>query len=230
MTSEEYQLQVFSAGAVAPPLRKAIYVFEDEVGIKCQLMVGKPSNLLAVIASSKKGDVISCGAEYVLDDAEDKGLVVKGSRRSLGYRRSVIIVPIGNPAKISSLNDLCREGIKIGIAVDGCLKGIWDDVASKAKLTDQIRRNITEHADACGSLMSLIHSDKVHAIFGWNAFENVWPNTCEAIELPLEFQVYRSTCVAMVSYTKNPELAQKFIDFLSTDEVKKIYSDYNWIV
>ena len=229
MTSEAYQLRVYSAGAVAPPLRDAIDIFEKKFGIRCDLTVGKPSNLLAAIAVSKQGDVISCGAEYILDEAEDRDLVVKGSRRSLGFRRSVIIVPLGNPAKIASLNDLCQDSVRIGIAVDGCLKGVWDDIASKAGLTDQIRRNITHHADACGSLMGLIHSDKVDAIFGWNAFQGVWPDTCEVIELPSDLQVFRSTVVAMVSFTKNVELSKKLIDFLTSDEVKKIYSSYGWI-
>ncbi len=229
MASESWQLRVYSAGAVAPPLQKAIDVFENKFGISCKLTAGKPSNLLAAIAVSKEGDVISCGAEYILDEAEDRGLVVKGTRRSLGFRRSVIIVPPGNPAKITILNDLCREGVRIGIAVDGCLKGVWDDIASKAGLTDQIRRNITNHADACGSLMGLIHQEKVDAIFGWNAFQSVWPDTCEVIELPSDLQVFRSTVVAMVSYTKDAELSQKFIDFLTSNEVKKIYSEYGWI-
>lgn len=229
MTSKIWHLCVFSAGAVAPPLQKAIDMFENKFGIRCKLTVGKPSNLLAAIDVSKEGDVISCGAEYILDEAEDRGLVVKGSRRSLGFRRSVVIVSVGNPMKIASLNDLCREGVRIGIAVDGCLKGVWDDVASKAGLTDQIRRNITQHADACGSLMGLIHSDRVDAIFGWNAFQGVWPDTCEIIELPHDLQVFRSTIVAMVSYTKNAELSRKLIDFLTSDEVRKIYSTYGWV-
>jgi molybdate transport system substrate-binding protein len=229
MHSETSQLRAYSAGAVALPLQKAIDVFQDKFGIHCNLTAGKPSNLLAAIAVSKQGDIISCGAEYILDEAEDRGLVVKGSRRSMGLRRSVIIVPVGNPVKITSLKDLCGENVRIGIAVDGCLKGVWDDVVSKAGLTDQIRRNITHHADACGSLMGLIHQEKVDAVFGWNAFQSVWPDTCEVIELPPDLQVFRSTVVAMVSYTKDAELSQKFIDFLTTDEVRKIYSDYGWI-
>jgi threonine dehydrogenase-like Zn-dependent dehydrogenase len=86
--------------------------------------------------------------------------------------------------------------------------------------------------EACakhGSLMGLIHSDKVDAIFGWNAFQNVWPDTCEVIELPPELQVFRSTVVAMISYTKNAELSQEFIDFLTSKEVRKIYSNWGWI-
>lgn len=79
MTSETRQLRVYSAGAVAPPLRDAINTFEKRFGVRCDLTVGKPSNLLAAIAVSKQGDIISCGAEYILDEAEDRGLVVRGS-------------------------------------------------------------------------------------------------------------------------------------------------------
>jgi len=229
VTSHEGTFRVYCAGAVAPPLQKAIELFKKKSGISCRLTAGKPSNLLAAIAVSKEGDVFSSGAEYILDEAEDHGLIDRSSRRSLGFRRSVIIVPLGNPAKIASLEDLCRENIRIGVATDGCLKGVWDDIASKAGLTDQIRRNITHHADACGSLMSLIHQGEVDAIFGWNAFQSIWPDTCEAVELPSDLQVFRSTAVGMLSYTTDAELSRRFIDFLASNEVRKIYSDHGWI-
>jgi len=226
---EKRKLKVYSAGAVAPPLRDATAIFEKESKVKCEWRIGKPEDLLNEIAKFKKGDVFSSGAEYILDDAEDRGLIIKGSRKSLGYRRSVIIVPIGNPAKIASLKDLCRKDVRIGIAVEGCLKGVWDDIASKAGLTDQIRRNITHHADACGSLMSLIHSDKVDAIFGWNAFQGVWPDTCEIVELAQSVQVFRSTVAGIISYSKNVKLSEEFIDFLTSPAIRKIYANYGWI-
>jgi len=229
MPLKKQHLKVYSAGAVAPPLRDAIALFEKAFNVKCDLKVGKPEELLKEIAKSKEGDVFSSGAEYILDDVEDQGLMVKGSRKSLGYRRSVIIVPVGNPARIASIEDLCRKGVRIGIAVEGCLKGVWDDIASKAGLTDQIRKNITLHADACGSLMSLIHSDKVDAIFGWNAFQGVWPDTCEVVEFPPSLQVFRSTVAGMISYSKNKELARKFIKFLTSNKVREIYASYGWL-
>jgi molybdate transport system substrate-binding protein len=229
LTTVSRQLHVYSAGAVAPPLQQAANIFEKRFETACKLTVGRGSDLLAKIASSKEGDVISVGAEYILDEAEDQGLVVKGSRTTLGLRRSVIIVPLGNPAKIASLSDMCKENVRIGIAVDGCLKGVWDDIASKARLTDEIRKNITHHADGCGSLMGLIHQRKVDAVFGWNAFKFVWPRTCEAIELPPDLQIFRSTNVGIVTYTRNPDLSRKFIHFLTTAEVKRIYSGYDWI-
>jgi molybdate transport system substrate-binding protein len=229
MKLQEAQLRIFSAGAVAPPLQEATVVFEARSNVQCSLKIGKPSDLFDEIASSKEGDIISCGAEFILDDAEDQGLIVRDSRRTLGFRRSVIIVPADNSAEISSLDDLCRKNIRIGIAVDGCLKGIWDEIASKAGLTDLLRQNITHHADACGSLMNLINNKRVDAVFGWNAFAYVWPRMCEAIELPSSLQVYRSTAAAVLTYSKNTSLSEKFLDFLTSNEGKEIYSDYGWI-
>ena len=109
---KEYQLYVFSAGAVATPLQKAIDVFEEKFGVHCEFTPGSPEILLATIVAEKEGDVISTGAEYILDEAEDQELVVKGSRKTLGFRRSVIVVPLENPTKITSLEDLCLEGVR----------------------------------------------------------------------------------------------------------------------
>ncbi len=229
LDSEKETLTVYSAGAVASPLRDVLEFFQRDFKITCDLRAGKPNELLVEAKTLQKGDVLSSGAEWIFDDAEDLGWTIKGSRKSLGCRRSVIIVPLGNPAKITSIEDLCRKGVKIGIAVDGCLKGVWDDIASKAGLSDQIRRNITQHADACGTLMGLIHSRKVDAIFGWNAFQGVWPNTCESIELPENLQVYRSTVAGILSYTKNKALSERFINYLTSPEMKKIYESYGWI-
>jgi accessory colonization factor AcfC len=229
MSSSRKPFWVYSAGAVAPPLQAAVDLFEKTTGVEYRLTAGRPEALLKSVAMNHKGDVISTGAEYILDEAEDRGLVLRGSRRTLGVRRSAIIVPSGNPARITSLENLCRDGVRIGIAVDGCLKGVWDDVASKAGLTGRIRANIVEHADACGSLMSLVHMGQVDAVFGWNAFKNLWPETCDAVDLPRDLQVFRSTCVGILTCTRDGDLSRRFLDFLNTAEVRAIYEEMGWL-
>ena len=224
----EEKLIVYSSGATAPPLKRASEVFSGKFPTDFEFIVGKAEKLFSTMKETEEGDILQCGAEYIFDDAEFKGLVVKQSRRSVGYRKSVILVPIGNPKNILSLEDLTEKDIKIGIAVSGCLVGIWDDICSKAGLTNQILMNITHHADGCGAVMSLIHEGKVDTIFGWDAFENMWPKTSEAIELPEELQVFRSTGVAILNYSRKRQLAGKFIDFLVSKEGKDIYKEFGW--
>lgn len=229
MSDRGYSLHVYSAVAVAPPLQEALAVFESREDIRCRFTDGKPEALLQAIRYTKEGDVISCGAEYVHDEAEDIGVLAKGTRRSLGYRRSVLITQVGNPKRIRKLEDLCEQGIRIATATGGRLKGVWDDVCSKAGLIEEIRPNVVEHADACGSLMGLIHSGRVDVVFGWNAFKRIWENTCEAVELPRDLQVFRSAVAQVVTYTKDAEFSKRLIEFLTSPEGRRIYSDRGWL-
>jgi accessory colonization factor AcfC len=77
--------------------------------------------------------------------------------------------------------------------------------------------------------MALIHEGKLDAVVGWNAFKNVWPDTCEAVELPRDLQVYMSTAAQVVSYTYDEELSRSFIDFFVSPEGRRIYSDNGWL-
>jgi len=226
--SNKEVLHVYSSGAVAPPIKKCAEEFEAKFGTEFKFTVGKAENLISEIAELRKGDVLTCGAEFILDDAQERGLVFGDTRRSVGFRKSAILVPMGNPKKIKLMSDLTREGVKVGISVSGCLLGVWDDVSSKAGLTDKIRGNITDFADGCGAVMALINQKKVDAVFGWDAFKRLWMKTMEVVELPKELHVYRSTGVATIMFSKHKELTKKFIDFLVSENCKKIYREYGW--
>jgi len=221
-------LHVYSSGAVAPPIKKCAEEFRTKFGTEFKFTVGKAEDLITDIARCKKGDILTCGSEFILDDAQLKGLILKDTRRSLGFRKSAILVQVGNPKKINSISDLTKEGMRIGVSVSGCLLGVWDDIASKAGLSDQIRRNITDYAGGCGELMALINQKKVDAVLGWEAFKKLCMKTMEVIELPKELQVYRSTAVGITKFSKRTELANKFIEFLISESGKKIYEEFGW--
>jgi len=226
--SKQNVLHVFASGAVAPPIKKSAEEYKAKSGTEFEFTVGKAEDLIEEIAKSKRGDILTCGSEFILDDAQLKGLILKETRRSLGFRESAILVQAGNPKKIRSISDLTREGMKIGISVSGCLVGVWDDVASKAELTDQIRRNIVDYADGCGELMSLINRKKVDAVLGWDAFKKLQEKTMDVVELPKDLRVNRSTGIGVITFSKNKELAKKFVDFLVSDSGKRIYEEYGW--
>lgn len=226
--SKQNHLHVFSAGAVAPPIKKCAKEFKAEFGTEFEFAVGKAENLMEEIAETKEGDLLTCGSEYILDHAQLKGLVLKETRRSLGSRTSAILVQAGNPKKIKLMSDLAREGVRVGVSVSGCLTGVWDDLATKAGLTEQIRKNTVAYADGCGELMSFINTKKVDAILGWDAFKNMNMKTMDIAELPEDLQVHRSTGVGVVAFSKNKELAKKFIGFLVSEKGRKIYEEHGW--
>ena len=221
-------LQVFSSGAVAPPLQQCAKQFTATRGIQFQFRIGKGEKLIAEIAQLKKGDVLTCGAEFLLDVAEVRGLLFGDTRRSLGARTSAILVQAGNPKKLTTIADLSSPGVKIGVSVGGCLLGVWDDVATKAGLTEPIRRNITDTVDGCGELIALLNVKRVDAVLGWDAFKRLAADAVDVVELPDALQVWRSTGVAVVKFAEHKALAQRFIEFLVSDEGKRVYEAYGW--
>jgi molybdate transport system substrate-binding protein len=221
-------LHVFSAGAVARPIKKCAEEFKAKSGTEFDFTVGKAENLIEEIAETKKGDLLTCGSEFILDHAQLKGLILKETRKSLGSRTSAILVQKGNPRKIKSISDLAREGMRVGVSVSGCLTGVWDDLATKAGYAEQIRNNTVAYADGCGELMSFVNQRKVDAILAWDAFKNLNMKTMDKIDLPEDLQIHRSTAIGVITFSKNKELAKRFVDFLVSKEGKKIYEKYGW--
>jgi accessory colonization factor AcfC len=226
--SEQNKLHIFSAGAVATPIKKCAEEFKAKFGTKFEFTVNKAEILIEEITKTKEGDLLTCGSEYILDHAQLKGLVLKETRRSLGSRTSAILVQKGNPKKIRSMSDLTKQGMQVGVSVSGCLTGVWDDLATKAGYAEQIRNNTVAYVDGCGELMSFINKKKVDAILGWDAFKNLNMETMDRIELPKDLEVHRSTAIGVITFSKNKELAKKFIDFLVSERGKKIYEEYGW--
>jgi len=226
--SKQNHLHVFSAGAVTLPIKKCSEEFKAKFGTGFEFTVGKAENLIEEIAETKKGDLLTCGSEFILDHAQLKGLVLKETRESLGSRNSAILVQTGNPKKIKSISDLAKEGMRVGVSVSGCLTGVWDDLATKAGFTEQIRRNTIAYADGCGELMSFVNKKRVDAILGWDAFKTLNMKTMDVIELPKDLEVHRSTAIGVIAFSKNKKLAEKFIDFLVSEKGKQIYEECGW--
>lgn len=76
--------------------------------------------------------------------------------------------------------------------------------------------------------MSLVNTKKVDAILGWDAFKNMNMKTMDVIDLPKDLQVHRSTAIGVIAFSKNKELAEKFIGFLVSEKGKKIYEEHGW--
>ncbi|MEM2849014.1 MAG: substrate-binding domain-containing protein [Candidatus Bathyarchaeia archaeon] len=226
-------LKVFSTGLPAIPLRGAISIFEKRHEVSFEVVAGPVEQWLPDVLAGE-GDIVSVGAEYMMDDLqEEHGLIIPDTRTSVGYRRSVIIVRKGNPKNIEKIEDLAeREDVKILVCRGACQRGLWDDVSSKAMLTDEIRRKIVEYGTGClDTYQRWRRSEgRIDAAIVWNVYGVAWPNDCDVIELPRELQVYRSTNVAVLKSTKNERLARMFIEFLKTEEAKDVYKRWGWII
>jgi len=235
---------VFSARACAAPLQEAAGLFTRQTGTAVEISVcsrhcAQPvaeeavgsvggHDFLDEIAEAGVHDLAIGGAEYLLDDGEVRGIVRRGQRRTIANRRSAIIVPLGNPAGIGGVADLARPGVRLAVSVIDCLKGLWEDIAARLGLMDEIRRNIAFHANGCIAIVEAVAQGKVDAAFGWTAFQHLEPERIEVVELPPDQQVLRGTGVGLLSFAKHNGAATRFMDFLTTPEARACYVARGW--
>jgi len=239
-------VRIFSARACAEPLEKAAKLFEEKTGIHvaidvCNRHCAEPvaeeatgetggDDFLLEISDAGIHDLAIGGAEYLLDDGEVRGIVRKGERRTIASRASAIIVPAGNPKNIQTVADMAQPGVRVGVSVLDCLKGLWEDISGRLGLVSKIRNNITYYANGCIAIVEAAATGEFDAGFGWAAFHHLEPGRIEVIELPKEQQVLRGTGVGMLSFAKNIEPARKFMDFLTTPESRAFYQEFGWVV
>ena len=237
-------VRIFSARACAEPLEKAAALFEQQTGIHvaidvCNRHCAEPvaeeatgetggDDFLLEISDAGIHDLAIGGAEYLLDDGEVRGIVRKGERRTIASRASAIIVPAGNPKNIQTVADMAQPGVRVGVSVLDCLKGLWEDISGRLGLVSKIRNNITYYANGCIAIVEAAATGEFDAGFGWAAFHHLEPGRIEVIELPKEQQVLRGTGVGMLSFAKNIEPARKFMDFLTTPESRAFYQEFGW--
>jgi len=245
-SSSKRVVRVFSARACAAPLEKAAKLFEEQSGIHVQIDVCS-RHCAAPVAEEASGetggddflleisdagihDLAIGGAEYLLDDGEIRGIVQRHERRFIASRVSAIIVPAGNPKNIKSVEDMAGPGVRVGVSVIDCLKGLWEDITGRLGLMDQIRKNISYYANGCIAIVEAVADNQVDAAFGWTAFQHLEPDRIEVVVMPKEQQVLRGTGVGMLSFTKDADAARKFMDFLTTQEARAFYKEFGWVV
>lgn len=247
MTAETKQvIRVFSARACAEPLEKAASLFEDRTGIKVEISVcsrhcanpvaeeatedNEHADFLVEISEDGIHDLAIGGAEYLLDDGEIRGIVQKGERRIIASRVSAIIVPAGNPANIRTVEDMAKPGIRVGISMIDCLKGLWEDICGRLGLLEGILQNIAFRANGCIAIVEAVAEGRVDAAFGWTAFKHLDPERIEVVEMPEHAQIHRGTGIGLLKYSENPDAARKFMDFLITPEARAFYQEFGWVL
>ena len=131
---------------------------------------------------------------------------------------------------ITCVEDLTKPDVRLGVSVLDCLKGLWEDLSARLMLLEDIRQNISRYYNGCIAIVEAVATNEVDAAFGWTAFKHLEPDRIEVIEIPKEQQVLRGTGVGLLSFSKEPEAATKFMNFLASPDSRKFYKEYGWAI
>lgn len=227
------ELVLYAGAATKPATDEAIEAFQSKYKATVLVTYGGSGTVLSQMMMSRAGDLYLPGSQDYMDKAEEKGVVLPETRRIVCYLVPCISVPKGNPKGIRELRDLAKPGIKVGIGEPKtvCLGDFALEIFKSAGLEEQIMKNVVVHAKSCSDVANLVILKQVDAAIGWDVFERWNPMEIESVPLrPEEITKTGNVPIAISKYTSDRELAQKFVDFLTSEEGKAIYAKHGYSV
>lgn len=222
-------LHVFATGSVSGPLRRAAQAFVLlHEGVTFEFTMGGAGKLLPRMIEWKEGDMVCGGSESVMDAALMYGCAIGTTIRPIGVRTSTILVPNGNPAEVKGLKDLTRDDVRVGVAMQGSLEGVWESVALRAGMFEAIRGRITDVSVGSSDLMGVLARREIDAAIGWASAAMLAPERIETMPITDEWCTWRSTSVGVTPWSHRRPLAEEFTKFLRSPEGFEIWAKFGW--
>jgi molybdate transport system substrate-binding protein len=225
-------ITVFCGSANKPAMEEIAARFEQERGIRVNMIFGASGTLLSQIELSRQGEIYLPGSPDYIVIAERKKLVIEKSDRIVAYLIPAIITPSGNPANIQSLQDLARPGVRIGIGnpktVAIGLYGI--EILEKSDLLVPVLKNVVTFGGSASKLANLAAMNKVDAILGWRVIHFWNPKRMDCVPLaPENIPRISYIPISIPVYTKDVALSKAFIEFVLSPRGRSVYEEYGYL-
>jgi len=230
------EIYVFAGAASKPPTEEAAKAFETKTGAKVNLTFGGSGFVLSQMTLAKKGDIYFPGSSDYMEIAKKKGLVFPETEKYVVYLAPAINVQKGNPKGIRSLKDLLQPGLKVAIAnPEGVCVGLYAvEIIERNMKADEkaaLKKNLINYTESCEKTATAISLKAADAVIGWSVFQHWDPERIQTIPLKKE-EIPRIGYIpiAISQFTTNRTLAQKFIDFLLSNEGRAIFKKYHYFM
>jgi molybdate transport system substrate-binding protein len=227
-------LMVFCGAAFKPPMEEVVKVFTEKTKIKVTVTYGGVGTLLSQIVLTKQGDLLVVPSEYIMLQANAKGVILPGSVESLAYVVPAINVQKGNPKNIKGLADLAKPSLKVAIAnPELVFTGMLAvEIIRRSLGPDQItqlKKNIVTYPEDFNKLATTLILGNVDVIMGLHNLGQWYPNRVDTIKLrPDEVRRIGAGQAAVLKNSKNVPEAVELKSFMVSGEGQKIFARYNY--
>ncbi|MEI7728718.1 MAG: substrate-binding domain-containing protein [Verrucomicrobiota bacterium] len=233
MTGEQPALVVYCAAGIQSPVQEVAREFEKLYGVKIQLQYGGSGTLLANLKVSKIGDLFIPGDESYITLGKQQGLLAEVL--PLAHQVPVIIVRRGNPAKIQTVKDLLRTGIKVSLAnpeaasIGTIVKRVLSASGDWAALEAQTRKSGV-FKPTVNDVANDVKLGAVDAGVVWDATAQQYP-ALEMVRVPEFAQAGQTISVAVLNSTRQSALALRFARYLGArDKGLKAFTRWHYSV
>ena len=168
---------------------------------------------------------------------KNQGWFVNDTVKNLTSNWITVIIPSGNPGKITSLKDLSKPGVKIAMGTKDVPVGIntiavLDKMANSSEYgteyRDAVINNTVTYEVSEPGVVGKVELGEVDAGFVYLSSSIASKDKVKVIEIPKEINAIQYYSVAVMTEANDPEGAGAFEEFLLSDAGQDILGEYGF--
>jgi molybdate transport system substrate-binding protein len=202
-----------------------VFNFQGTDTLVAQIQQGAPADVFAG-ASLKYGTTLY-NANLILSPV------------SFCQNKLCVIVPASNPARIATLAEIPSKAYYVAVGastvpVGSYTSGVLDKMVASDAYPDDYKTQVMARAVTClnvTQVVSLVMMGEVDAGFCYNSDAKYASTRVKRIAIPNEFQTspLPTYPLARTVGTKYPKLAQRFVNFVMSDQGQKILKTWGFL-
>ena len=225
----EKELLFYCGAGLRPPVSEIVRIFSREHNAKIDCTYAGAATLRTQMQVTKRGDFFMPGDVSWIDLVETAGLVA--SEHTVCYFTPVILVRKGNPKNIKSLDDLVKQGIRLGfgdpevIPIGKIAIRIFEKNNIKM---EEVKKNLVFNSLTVNELGVQIKVGKVDAVIVWDATAAYFADSGDIVRIPKEKNIISTVAIALLRSSKHKELAREFMNFVTSKRGQEIFRTHHF--
>jgi molybdate transport system substrate-binding protein len=222
------ELVLLCGSSFVPPTDQIIEKFKIEHTVDIVTSAAGSEDFLPLIKAGRKGDILVTHDPY-LDYVKEADAYLDSAH--VGFVAPVLAVAKGNPKNIHSIEDLAKEGLRVGLTdpqYSTCGEMVFA-LLEKKGIKDAVLKNVGNRlTKGHSNLGTLMQTGAVDAVIMWNGVAHTFAEHLEIVPVPYEYETVIRVHVIGLSYSENPELVREFIAF-AREQGTEIFASYGYI-
>jgi molybdate transport system substrate-binding protein len=236
-------LIVFAAASLTESFKELGHRYESvHPAVTVRFNFGGSQQLRAQLEQGAPADVFASANTKEMDAASRAGVIDAGTVRTFARNRLVVIVPTDNRAKVDSLADLKRPGVKIVVAdpavpVGGytmrMLDAMSDDPTYGPSYKSAFLGNIVSREENVKSVVGKVRLGEADAgvvyVTDAAAPRDGGQPALRSIPVPDRHNQLADYPIAVAARAAQPDLARAFVDLAVAEEGRRLLAGYGFL-
>lgn len=227
------ELTVFAAASLTDAFNELAAAFSVEnEGVQVALNFAGSSQLATQLNEGIPADVFASANPLQMQVVMDSGRIAAGSEKLFVSNRLTVIVPADNPAGITAFADLARPDVQLILAVKGVpVRAYTDEIvaALPPDFQNGFYSNLVSEEDNVRQVAAKVALGEADA--GVVYTSDVTPDIAgqvRQITIPAAQNVIAAYPIAPLADAPQPELAQRFIEFVLSPAGQEILARWGF--